>query len=61
MVVIHLQIGKNIIDDVLLDGRSCVKILIEQLKFRLGLYKPKPTPYSLKMADQTTIKLMGLI
>jgi hypothetical protein len=27
----------------------------------LGLPKPKPTPYNLKMANQTTTKLMGLI
>jgi hypothetical protein len=27
----------------------------------LGLSKPKPTPYNLRMADQTTIKLVGLI
>jgi len=28
---------------------------------RLGLPKPKPTPYNLRMADQTTTKPMGLI
>jgi len=28
---------------------------------RLGLPKPKPAPYNLKMAYQTTIKPMGLI
>jgi hypothetical protein len=27
----------------------------------LGLPKPKPTPYNLKMVDQTTTKPMGLI
>jgi hypothetical protein len=27
----------------------------------LGLPKPKPTPYNLRMAYQTTTKLMGLI
>ncbi len=27
----------------------------------MGLSKPKPTPYNLRMADQTTIKLVGLI
>jgi hypothetical protein len=27
----------------------------------LGLPKPKPTPYNLRMANQTTTKLMGLI
>ncbi len=28
---------------------------------RLGLPKPKPAPYNLRMANQTTIKLVGLI
>jgi len=27
----------------------------------LGLPKPKPTPYNLRMANQTTIKPMGFI
>ncbi len=27
----------------------------------MGLPKPKPTPYNLRMAYQTTTKLMGLI
>ncbi len=27
----------------------------------MGFPKPKPTPYNLKMVDQTTIKPMGLI
>ncbi len=31
------------------------------MRLRLGLSKPKPTPYNLRMADQTTIKLVGLI
>ncbi len=31
------------------------------MKLRLGLPNPKPTPYNLKMVDQTSTKLMGLI
>ncbi len=27
----------------------------------MGLLKPKPAPYNMKMADQTTIRPMGLI
>jgi hypothetical protein len=61
MVIIQLHIGKNIIEDVLLDGSSTVNIIIEQLKLRLGFPKPRPTPYNLRMADQTTTKPMGLI
>jgi hypothetical protein len=49
MVVIQVQIGKNIIEDVLLDGSFGVNIITEQLS--LGLPKPKYVPYNLKMAD----------
>ncbi len=51
MVVIQVQIGRNTIDDVSLDGGSRVNIIIEQLNARLGLLKPKPTPYNLQMAN----------
>jgi hypothetical protein len=61
MTVIQVQIGKNTIEDVLLDGGSRVNIITKQLRLRLGLPKLKPTPYNLKMLDQTTTKLMGLI
>jgi hypothetical protein len=36
-------------------------IIIEQLKTRLGLSKPKLVLFNLKMVDQTTTKLIGLI
>ncbi len=50
---------KNNIDDILLDGRLGVNIIKEKLKTKLGLPKPKPTPYNFIMADQTTTKPMG--
>jgi hypothetical protein len=31
------------------------------LKLRLGLPKPKPTPYNLRMVDKTTMKPVGFI
>jgi hypothetical protein len=46
---------------VLLDEGFGVNIIIERFGLRLGLPKPKPTPYNLRMADQTTTKLVGLI
>jgi hypothetical protein len=46
---------------VLLDGGFGVNIIIEQLRLRLGLPKPKLAPYNLRMTDQTTTKLVGLI
>jgi len=46
---------------VLLDGGIIVSIIIKQLKLRLGLPKPKLAPHNLRMAYQTTTKLVGLI
>jgi hypothetical protein len=51
MAIIQVQVGKNIIEDVLLDGGASVNIIIENLKTKLGLPKPRPTPYHLKMAN----------
>jgi hypothetical protein len=61
MEVIQIQIGKNKIEDVLLDGDFGVNIIIKRLKLRLGLQKPKLAPYNLRMAYQITTKLMHLI
>jgi hypothetical protein len=61
MAIIQIQIDKKTIDDVLLDGGFGVNIIIEQLKTRLGLLKPKPIPYNLQMVNQNTTKLIGLI
>jgi hypothetical protein len=43
--------GRNMIDDVVLDGGFGVNIITEQLRARLGLLKPKLTPYNLRMAN----------
>jgi hypothetical protein len=41
MVVIQVQAGKNIVEDVLIDGGASVNIIIENLIKQLGLPKPK--------------------
>ncbi len=61
MVIIQIQIAKNTIDNVLLDGGSSVNIILKQLKTKLGLLKPKLAQYNLKMVDQITTKPMGFI
>ncbi len=61
MVFIQVQMGKNMVDGVILDGGNGVNIITEQLRARLRLPKWKPTPYNLQMANQTTTKPMGLI
>jgi hypothetical protein len=47
MVVIQVQVGKNIIKDVLLDGKSGMNIMMEEQWKQLGLPNPKPTSYTL--------------
>ncbi len=51
MAIIQVQIRKNTIKDVLLDGGFGINIIIEQLKLKFELPKPKPAPYNLKMVD----------
>jgi hypothetical protein len=46
---------------VLLDGGSGINIITEQLKLRLRFSKLQLAPYNLRMADQTSIKLVRLI
>ncbi len=61
MAMIQVQIWKNFIKDVLLEGGSGVNIGIKKLKVQLGLSKPQPTPNNLCMANQTIAKPLGLI
>jgi hypothetical protein len=53
MVVIQIQVGKNIVEDVLIDEGIIMNIIIKNLKTKLGLPKSRPTPYHLRMADQS--------
>jgi hypothetical protein len=39
------------VKDVLLDGGSDVNIIFEGLRKKLGLKKPKPIPFIIKMAN----------
>jgi hypothetical protein len=61
MEVIQIQVGKNIIEDVLIDGRTSVNIITENLRTKLGLPKPRPAPYHLRMADESMTKPLGII
>jgi len=51
MVVIQVQVLKNIVGGVLLDGKTNVNIITKSLITKLGLPKPRPIPYHLKMVD----------
>jgi hypothetical protein len=61
MVIILMRVGKNIMEDVSLNEGSNVNIIIEDLTRNLRLPIPKPTPYTLRMANQTLTKPIGLI
>jgi hypothetical protein len=61
MAVISMHVGKNIVEDVLLDGGSSVNIIIEDFRKKIRLFILKPTPYTIRMVDQTLTKLVGLI
>jgi len=61
MEIIQVHMGKNIMEDVLLDGGLGVNIIIKDLRKKLGLPISKPAPYTLGMPKQTLTKLVGLI
>ncbi len=61
MVVIQVQVGKNIVENVLIDGRVNVNIIIKKFISKLGLPKPKPIPYHLRMVDQSMTRPLEII
>jgi len=50
-IIILVHVGKNIVEDVLLDGGSGVNIITKDLRRKLGLPISKPTPYTFRMVD----------
>jgi hypothetical protein len=61
MVAIQVQVGKNIVKDVLIDGGASVNIITENLITKLGLPKPRQVPYHLKMVDQSMTRPLEFI
>ena len=61
ILVISVSISKNIVDNVLLDGGSGVNVITKDERWRLGLSKPSPAPFNLKMANGTLAQPKGLI
>jgi hypothetical protein len=51
MPIIQVQIGKNFIEYVFLNGGPGVNIVMEKLRVQLGLSKPKPSPYNICMVN----------
>jgi hypothetical protein len=48
MAIIQVQVGKNIVEDVLIDEGASVNIIIENFITKLSLPKPRSTPYNLE-------------
>ncbi len=45
----------------MIDGGKSVNIIIKNFRTKLGLPKPIPTPYHLRMVDQSMTRLLGII
>ena len=61
MPVISICIGKNVVDDVLLEGGLGLNVITEEERHRLGLPKPSRAPFNLKMANGTIAKPTDLL
>jgi DNA-binding protein YbaB len=61
MAIIQIQVGKNIVENVLLYGGANFNIIIENLITKLGLPKPRLVPYHLKMANLNMTRPLGII
>ncbi len=61
IVIIQVQVGKNIVEDVLLDGGASVSIIIDNLKTKSGLPERRLVPYPLKMVNQNMNKPLDII
>jgi hypothetical protein len=57
----QMAIIQALVEDVLIDGGASVNIIIENLKTKLGLPKPRLAPYHLKMANQSMTRPLGII
>ncbi len=53
--------GKNIVEDVLIDGGTSVNIITKNLRTKLSSPKPRPAPYHLRMADHNMTTPLGII
>jgi hypothetical protein len=60
-VVIVMHVEKNMVDDVLLDGRSKANAITYGLKQKLRLPPPQPTPFNLWMANSSFDKHLGIV
>jgi hypothetical protein len=51
MAMNQIQVGKNFMDDVMIDGGFIINIIINNLKVQLGMSKLNLAPYNLCMEN----------
>jgi hypothetical protein len=61
MAIIQVQVGKNLVENVLIDGGASRNIITENFITKLGLPRASPTPYHLRMVDQSMTRPLGII
>jgi hypothetical protein len=61
MAIILIHVGKNLVEDMLLDGDLESILLLRIIFLKLGLPTPRLTLYTLKMVDHTLPKPIRLI
>jgi len=61
MTIIQVQVRNNIVEDVLIYDGASVNIIKENLITKLGLPKPRPTPYHFKMENKNMIRPLRII
>jgi hypothetical protein len=61
MAVIVMHVKKNMVEDVLLDGRLGVNVITYGLRQKLRLPPPQLTPFNLLMVDFSFIIPLGII
>jgi hypothetical protein len=61
MAVIQVQVGKNIVEDVWINGGATVNIIIKNFRTKLSLPKTRSIPYHLKMVDQSMTTPLEII
>jgi hypothetical protein len=61
MVVIMVHVRKNMVDVVLLDGRSRVNVITNGLRWKLRLLPPWLAPFNLQMVVFLFSKPLGII
>lgn len=50
-----VQVGNGILDNVLLDGRLGVNLIIEEKRVRLEMKNPQPAPFRLMIAEKIVV------